>query len=92
MSERPPAILTVLKLAGCCLLASVVAAALMFPFAGGLGLVSNRASEVVANGSAQLLQGEVPAVSTMVDRRATSSRGCTRSAGSRCPATRSPTR
>jgi len=69
MSERPPAVLTVLKLAGCCLLASVVATALMFPLAGGLGLMSNRASEVVANGSAQLLEGQVPAVSTMVDTK-----------------------
>ena len=69
MPERPPATITLLKLAGCCLLASVVAAALMFPLAGGLGLVSNRASEVVANGSAQLLQGEVPAVSTMEDAK-----------------------
>ncbi|KAA1251122.1 PASTA domain-containing protein [Mycobacterium simiae] len=69
MPERPPVALTLLKLAGCCLLASIVAAALMFPFAGGLGLMSNRASEVVANGSAQLLQGEVPAVSTMVDAK-----------------------
>src|SRR6201996_9089778 len=69
MAERPPAVLTVLKLAGCCLLASVVATALMFPFAGGLGLMSNRASEVVANGSAQLLEGQVPAVSTMVDAK-----------------------
>ena len=31
--------------------------------------MSNRASEVVANGSAQLLEGEVPAVSTMVDAK-----------------------
>jgi membrane peptidoglycan carboxypeptidase len=69
MSERPPAVLTVLKLAGCCLLASVVATALVFPLAGGLGLMSNRASEVVANGSAQLLEGQVPAVSTMVDAK-----------------------
>jgi membrane peptidoglycan carboxypeptidase len=69
MSERPPAAITVLKLAGCCLLASVVAAAMLFPLAGGLGLISNRASEVVANGSAQLLQGEVPAVSTMEDAK-----------------------
>ncbi|HKI39995.1 MAG TPA: hypothetical protein VKA66_06275, partial [Mycobacterium sp.] len=65
MSDRPPVALTLLKLAGCCLLAGVVATALMFPLAGGIGLVSNRASEVVATGSAQLLQGEVPAVSTM---------------------------
>jgi membrane peptidoglycan carboxypeptidase len=69
MSDRPPAVITVLKLAGCCLLASVVATALMFPLVGGVGLMSNRASEVVANGSAQLLQGEVPAVSTMLDKK-----------------------
>ena len=69
MSDRPPAVLTVLKLTGCCILASVVATALMFPLAGGIGLMSNRASEVVANGSAQLTQGEVPAVSTMVDKK-----------------------
>jgi membrane peptidoglycan carboxypeptidase len=67
MSQRPPTGVTVVKLAWCCLLAGVVAAALMFPFAGGIGLMSNRASDVVANGSAQLVEGEVPQVSTMVD-------------------------
>ena len=45
MSERPPTGVTVVKLAWCCLFAAVIAAALMFPFAGGLGLMSNRASE-----------------------------------------------
>lgn len=69
MSERLPAVLAVLKLAGYCLLAGVVTTAMMFPLAGGLGVISNRASEVVANGSAQLLEGEVPAVSTMVDAK-----------------------
>jgi membrane peptidoglycan carboxypeptidase len=58
---------TVVKLAWCCLLASVVAAAMMFPFVGGFGLMSNRASDVVANGSAQLVEGDVPQVTTMVD-------------------------
>jgi membrane peptidoglycan carboxypeptidase len=67
MSERPPTSVTVVKLAWCILLASVVAAGLMFPFVGGIGLMSNRASDVVANGSAQLVEGDVPAVSTMVD-------------------------
>src|SRR3954462_6391838 len=67
--NRPPATVTVIKLAWCCLLASVVAAGLMFPGVGGFGLVSNRASDVVANGSAQLVEGEVPAVSTMVDAK-----------------------
>ncbi len=60
---------TLLKLAGCCLLAGVVATGLMFPVAGAIGLLSNRASEVVANGSAQLLQGQVPAVTKMVDAK-----------------------
>jgi membrane peptidoglycan carboxypeptidase len=39
----------------------------MFPLAGGIGLMSNRAADVVANGTAQLIQGDVPQVSTMVD-------------------------
>src|SRR5262249_46964827 len=69
MLERPPTVITVAKLAGCCLLASVVVAALLFPLVGGIGLASNRASEVVANGSAQLLEGDVPAVTTMVDTK-----------------------
>jgi hypothetical protein len=56
MSEGRPTGLTVIKLAWCCLLAGVVAAALMFPIAGGLGLLSNRASDIVAHGSAQLLE------------------------------------
>jgi membrane peptidoglycan carboxypeptidase len=67
--NRPPATVTVIKLAWCCLLASVVTAGLMFPVVGGFGLMSNRASDVVANGSAQLVEGEVPGVSTMVDAK-----------------------
>ncbi len=67
--NRPPATVTVIKLAWCCLLASVVFAGLMFPMVGGFGLLSNRASDVVANGSAQLVEGEVPGVSTMVDAK-----------------------
>jgi membrane peptidoglycan carboxypeptidase len=47
----------------------VVVAGLMFPVVGGFGLLSNRASDVVANGSAQLVEGEVPQVSTMVDAK-----------------------
>ena len=69
MSERPTTAATVAKLAGCCLLASVIVAALLFPVVGGIGLVSNRASEVVGNASAQLLEGDVPAVTTMVDAK-----------------------
>ncbi len=66
---QPPTTVTVIKLAWCCLLASIVVAGLMFPVVGGFGLISNRASDVVANGSAQLVEGEVPQVSTMVDAK-----------------------
>src|SRR4051812_37000681 len=72
MSEpptRPPTAVTVIKLAWCCLLASVIAAALMFPVVGGFGLMSNRASDVGAHGAAQLVEGEGPPGSTMVDAR-----------------------
>ena len=48
-------------------MAGLVAAALMFPIAGGVGLLFNRAFEVVADESAQILEGDVPQVSTMVD-------------------------
>jgi membrane peptidoglycan carboxypeptidase len=67
MSERAPTSATVTRLAGCCLLAALLAAALMFPVAGGIGLLFNRAFDVVADESSQILEGEVPQVSTMVD-------------------------
>ena len=65
--RRPPVAVTLIKLMWCALLAAVIAAALMFPVVGGIGLMSNRASDVVANGSAQLVEGDIPAVSTMTD-------------------------
>nr|WP_307851853.1 transglycosylase domain-containing protein [Williamsia sp. CHRR-6] len=54
-------------LAGCCVLAGVLVAALLFPVAGGLGLVTNRAATTVENSSTELLDGTVPEVSTMTD-------------------------
>jgi membrane peptidoglycan carboxypeptidase len=66
MLDRPTSVM-VAKLAGCCLLAGLLAAALMFPVAGGIGLFFNRAFDVVAADSAQILEGDVPQVSTMVD-------------------------
>src|ERR1700741_45324 len=71
MPDRPPAVLTVAKLASCCALAGILLAALMFPFAGGIGLVSNQASEVVSAGSTELLTGDVPQVSTITDSAGT---------------------
>ena len=57
----------VAKLILCCLSAGALVAALLFPLFGTMGLVSNRAADVVTSGSAQLLQGDVPLVTTMVD-------------------------
>lgn len=56
------------KLAGCCVLAAALVAGLLFPVAGGFGFVSNRAADAVDNVSAELIEGSVPAVSTMVDK------------------------
>ncbi|MBF6357984.1 penicillin-binding protein [Nocardia higoensis] len=58
---------TLAKLAGSCVLAAVLVAGLLFPLAGGFGFVSNRAADAVDNVSAELVEGTVPAVSTMVD-------------------------
>ncbi|WP_396930828.1 transglycosylase/D,D-transpeptidase PonA2 [Mycolicibacterium sp.] len=58
---------TVGKLALYCLLAGVLVAAMLFPLAGGVGIVVNHASDVAAQDSADLMTGEVPTVTTMVD-------------------------
>ncbi|MFF2086652.1 penicillin-binding protein [Nocardia sp. NPDC058176] len=55
------------RLAGSCALAAVLVAGLLFPLAGGFGFISNRAADAVDNVSAELVEGTVPAVSTMVD-------------------------
>jgi len=55
------------KLAGCCVIAGVLLAGLMFPMVGGIGLLSNKASDSIAGVSAELVQGQVPQMSTMLD-------------------------
>ncbi|MCM6772718.1 penicillin-binding protein [Nocardia sp. CDC159] len=62
---------TLARLAGACVLAAVLIAGLLFPLAGGFGFVSNRAADAVDNVSAELVEGTVPAVSTMVDANGT---------------------
>jgi len=54
-----------------CVLAGVLTAGLLFPVAAGLGLASNHASESVTQSSASLMDGEIPAVSTMLDAAGT---------------------
>ncbi|OHU07989.1 transglycosylase/D,D-transpeptidase PonA2 [Mycobacterium syngnathidarum] len=58
---------TVAKLALHCVLAGLLAAVLMFPVVGGVGIMTARLSDTVAQDSAQVLEGEAPIVTTMVD-------------------------
>lgn len=74
MGLRPPRILagvpkskSLSLLAGSCILAGILVAGLLFPVAGGLGLVSSRAADTVQNVSSELLEGTVPEITTMTD-------------------------
>ncbi|WP_346074313.1 penicillin-binding protein [Saccharopolyspora thermophila] len=58
----------VLKLFGLCVLAGVLVAGLLFPLAGSLGVVSNRASDAVNSISTDLMTKEPPLVTTVTDR------------------------
>ncbi len=49
------------------LTAGLLVAALLFPVVGGAGAMANRLSDATARESAQVLEGEVPIISTMVD-------------------------
>lgn len=55
------------KLVGLCLLAGVLLAGMLFPAAGGLGLVSNQASDTVDSVSTELVEGQLPLVTTMTN-------------------------
>ena len=68
MSDQyPPTRPTLRRLALFCVLAGVIFAGLLFPLVGGVGVASNHASELVTQGSADLVDGQVPTVSTMLD-------------------------
>jgi membrane peptidoglycan carboxypeptidase len=67
MEQHPAIEKTVAKLAALCLLAGALAAGLMFPLVGGSGAAINRAFDSAAEDSSDLVAGEVPIVSTMVD-------------------------
>jgi membrane peptidoglycan carboxypeptidase len=55
------------QLAVCVFLAGLLLAGLLFPYVGGAGLVSNRAADTVDNISSELLQGQVPEITTVTD-------------------------
>ena len=55
------------RMIGLCLLAGVLVAGLLFPLAGGIGMTSNQASATVTSVSAQLVDEQVPLVTTITD-------------------------
>ncbi|MDI2032433.1 transglycosylase domain-containing protein [Saccharopolyspora sp. TS4A08] len=57
-----------LKLFGLCVLAGVLVAGLLFPAAGSLGVVSNRAGDAVNSISTDMMTKEPPLVTTVTDR------------------------
>ncbi|WP_312858418.1 transglycosylase domain-containing protein, partial [Pseudonocardia pini] len=54
-------------LLGLCLLAGVVTAGMAFPFAAGVGLVSNDAGDSVNSASSSLVEGGLPLTTTLTD-------------------------
>src|SRR5919205_1989892 len=53
-----------LRVLGLCVLAGLLVAGIMFPAVGGLGIASNQASETVNSVSSNLVQSQVPMVTT----------------------------
>lgn len=58
----------IFKLVGLCLVAGVLVAGLVFPVAGGAGLVSNQMSNTVDNLSADLNSNQPPLVTNVTDK------------------------
>jgi membrane peptidoglycan carboxypeptidase len=61
----------VARLAWLCMLAGVLMAALLFPAFGTAGMLAGRLSDAVAQDSSEVLDGEAPIVTTMVDAAGT---------------------
>jgi membrane peptidoglycan carboxypeptidase len=57
-----------LRILALCLLAGLLVAGMMFPAVGGLGVASNQASETVNSVSSNLVQSQVPMVTTITDK------------------------
>jgi len=51
-----------------CLLAGVLVAGLLYPVAGGVGMITNQASDTVDSVSANLVDEQVPLVTTITDK------------------------
>ena len=58
---------SLLKLLGLCLLAGVLVAGMLFPVVGGLGVLSNRASDTIDSVSSDLVRTDPPLITTVAD-------------------------
>ncbi|HZE00914.1 MAG TPA: biosynthetic peptidoglycan transglycosylase, partial [Pseudonocardiaceae bacterium] len=57
-----------IRVLGLCLIAGLLVAGLLFPAVGGIGLASNQASDTVTSVSSNLVQSQVPVVTTITDK------------------------
>lgn len=57
------------RMLGLCLVAGVILAGVSFPLVGGIGLISNDASDTVSATSSDLAAGQLPLVTTVTDRQ-----------------------
>jgi membrane peptidoglycan carboxypeptidase len=57
-----------IRILGLCLIAGLLVAGILFPVVGGIGLASNQASDTVSSVSTNLVQSQVPVVSTITDK------------------------
>ncbi|MGH3788021.1 MAG: transglycosylase domain-containing protein [Pseudonocardiaceae bacterium] len=58
----------IIRILGLCLIAGLLVAGVMFPAVGGIGLASNQASDTVNSVSSNLVQSQVPVVTTITDK------------------------
>ncbi|MGH3997971.1 MAG: transglycosylase domain-containing protein, partial [Pseudonocardiaceae bacterium] len=59
---------TLIRALGLCLVAGILVAGILFPAVGAAGLASNQASDTVNSVSSDLVQSQVPLVSTITDK------------------------
>jgi membrane peptidoglycan carboxypeptidase len=57
-----------IRILGLCMIAGLLVAGLLFPVVGSVGLASNQASNTVNSVSTNLVQSQVPVVSTITDK------------------------
>jgi membrane peptidoglycan carboxypeptidase len=57
-----------IRILGLCLIAGLLVAGILLPAVGGIGLASNQAGETVNSVSSNLVQSQVPMVSTITDK------------------------